>query len=131
MPSISVGLDVRNWASSGSDGYTSTTATNNAVYSYKYSGGSDGNGNVNDTVGSGALTINVGLASDSRYTIHGVNIVDDVENQLTQSPGANSTSWVVMDADSQTGSAYYQVVVSDNSANCTFLCDPRVTNVPT
>lgn len=78
----------------------------------------------------GVLTINISLASDPRYAIQGVNIIDEVENQLSRSPGANNTGWIVTDADGQSGSAYCQLVVSDSSAICTFLCDPRLTNVP-
>ena len=46
MSNTNVTLDVRNFPSNDSDGYTDTTASNHAIYSYLYGGGSDGNGNI-------------------------------------------------------------------------------------
>lgn len=131
MTNTTVNLDVRNWASNGSDGYTSTTASNNAVYSYQYTGGSDGHGNVQETTGAGSATITVGMHSDSRYVISAVNISGDIENQLSSPPvPAGATSIVITDTDSSSGSGYYNIVVTDTSANCTFPCDPMVTHRP-
>lgn len=131
MTNATVSLDVRNWASNGSDGYTSTTASNGAVYSYQYTGGSDGHGNVSETTGAGSATITVSLHSDSRYTISAVNISGDIENQLSSLPVSNgATSVVITDSDSSSGSGYYNIVVSDNTAGCTFPCDPIITNDP-
>lgn len=132
MPSLNVGLDVRNFPASTGDGYTNTPpATNNAIYSYKYSGGSDGNGNATD-MDAGVLTITVTVGSDPRYTINsnGVIFQGDIESQLSAAQGATATSVVITDSDSQTGSGYYQVTVNDNTANCTFLCDPTINNTP-
>ena len=131
MTNAIVSLDVRNWASNGSDGYTSTTASNGAVYSYQYTGGSDGHGNVSETTGAGSATITVSLHSDSRYSISTVGISGDIENQLSWQPVANSTTSVVItDTDTSSGSGYYCVVVSDSTANCTFPCDPLIVNRP-
>lgn len=131
MSNINVSLDVRNWPSNGSDGYTSTTASNNAVYSYQYTGGSDGHGNVQETTNAGTSTITVGMHSDPRYVISAVNIHGDIENQLSSPPvPAGATSIVITDTDSSSGSGYYSITVTDTSANCTFLCDPQITHVP-
>jgi hypothetical protein len=131
MPSLNVGLDVRNYSASSGDGYTNTSATNGATYSYKYSGGSDGNGNANDA-GEGVLTITVTVGTDPRYTINGVAFSGDIENQLSApTPAAGATSIVITDSDAASGSGYYSVDVSDTTANCTFVCDPRITNTPT
>jgi hypothetical protein len=130
MPSVNVSLDCRNWPSSGSDGYTTTTASNNALYSYKYSGGTDGNGNVDETVGIGAVAITVTIYADERYVVDSVGFSGDIESQLTSLPGNSPTSVVINDSDSQTGSGYFQLVVRDTTANCTFPCDPRITNKP-
>jgi len=128
MPNVNVSLDVRNWPSNGSDGYTSTTATNDQVYSYQYTGGTDGHGNVDSTVGAGSVAISISLHSDPRYIIQTIVISDDVENQLTWQPGGTPTTASVTDSDSQSGSGYYQVMISDTMAVCNFPCDPRVTN---
>src|SRR5688572_10985361 len=73
MPNTNATLDVRNFPSNGSDGYTNTTATNNAIYSYKYSGGTDNAGGMDVKVGQGVATLNLSLDSDNRYSIDGVN----------------------------------------------------------
>lgn len=130
MPSINVSLDCRNWPSNGSDGYTSTTASNNAVYSYKYFGGTDGNGNVDSTVGAGAVAITITINADPRYRVNGVVFSGDMENQLSSALGSTPYTVIVNDSDSQTGSGYYSLTVTDSSAGCTFPCDPRITNQP-
>lgn len=131
MPSLNVGLDVRNFSASSGDGYTNTTASNNAIYSYKYSGGSDGNGNATD-MDAGVLTITVTVGEDPRYTINSNNVIftGDIESQLSAAQGATSTSVIITDSDSQTGSGYYSVTVNDSTANCTFVCDPQINNQP-
>ena len=129
MPNIDVSLDVRNSPSNGSDGYTNTTASNNAVYSYLYGGGTDGHGNTEDD-GAGSITITVTLHSDPRYVISNVAISGDIENQLSWQPGTSPTSVVITDSDNQTGDGYYNVTVSDTTANCTFPCDPGISNKP-
>lgn len=131
MPNTNVSLDVRNFPSNGTDGYTNTTASNNAVYSYQYGGGSDGHGNVNETASGGSATITVSLNSDPRYWISAVVISGDIEEQLSSPPvGPSTTSVVITDSDSSTGSGYYSITVSDTTAQCTFPCDPQITNVP-
>jgi hypothetical protein len=42
---VNVTLDCRNFSTNG-DGYTNVTGSNGQPYSYKYTGGTDGNGNV-------------------------------------------------------------------------------------
>lgn len=131
MANTDVSLDVRNFPATRGDGYTDTTATNNAVYSYQFGGGSDGHGNTDETVGSGSATITVSLHSDPRYTITGVTISGDIQNQLSYAPPGNgATSVVITDTDTATGSGYYKINVADSIAGCTFICDPSVTNKP-
>lgn len=131
MTNTNVSLDVRNFASRGSDGYTDTTASNGTVYSYKYGDGSDGHGNVEETTGSGSATITVTLSSDPRYEISAVVISGDIENQLSSPPvPAGATTIVITDTDSSSGSGYYSIVVTDTTANCTFPCDPEIRNIP-
>lgn len=130
MPTFNVNLDVRNWASNGSDGYTSTSATNGAVYSYQYTGGSDGHGGVEETASAGQATITVSLASDERYRITDIVFSGDIQGQLSRLLGSDGISAVITDTDSSTGDGYYSVVIADNTANCTFACDPPIKNKP-
>lgn len=130
MPNTNVTLDVRNFSSNGSDGYTNTTASNGAVYSYSYGGGSDGHGTVDETAASGSATITVALQSDLRYQISGVVFSGDIENQLSWPGGPLSTSAVITDSDSSSGTGYYSITVTDITDNCTFPCDPEVINRP-
>ncbi len=131
MPNTDISLDVRNFPSNGSDGYTDTTASNKAVYSYQYGGGSDGKGNMIETADGNSGTFTVSLHSDARYQISGVIISGDIEDQLSSEPVPNSTTSVIItDKDTSTGSGYYNIAVSDTTADCTFHCDPTVTNVP-
>lgn len=131
MPNTNVSLNVRNFASNGSDGFTNTTASNSAVYSYQYSGGSDTHGNSNESVGDGGSSITVNLESDSRYQIAGVLFSGAAGPNLSTQPAANTTtSLIINDTDTSPGSAYYKITVSDSVANCTFDCDPEVDNQP-
>lgn len=131
MTDLNVNLDVRNTASSTSDGYTNTTASNGAVYSYRYTGGSDGHGNSTEKVGGGVAKITVVLNSDPRYQISGVLFSGDAGPDLSTQPGANTTtSLIITDQDTMAGSGYYKITVTDTTANCTFDCDPQITNEP-
>lgn len=132
MPNTDVSLDVRNFPSNGSDGYKNTTTSTKAVYSYQYGGGNDGHGNSIETADGQSGTITVALQSDSRYQISDVVISGDIEDQLSFEKVPNSTTSVVLtDKDTSCGNGYYEVIVFDSVGNCTFPCDPQITNVPT
>lgn len=119
-------LDVRNFPSSGSDGYTDTTASNNAVYSYRYTGGSDQAGGLRAQVGQGTATLNLSLAGDQRYTIDQVTF-DDPKGQLSWRGNAPRNG-VLTDSNTDEEEGYYHVQVRDSVANCTIPCDPMVVN---
>lgn len=127
MPSTNATLDVRNFPSNGSDGYTNTTASNNAIYSYKYSGGTDNAGGMDVKVGQGTATLNLSLDSDQRYSIDDVNFTDDPNNQLAWRGNA-PTNGVITDANTAVETAHYSVTVADSTADCTFPCDPMIDN---
>ena len=127
MPSnASVSLDVRNFPSNGSDGYTNTTASNNAIYSYCYTGGTHG-GDVTFQ-GRGQVTLTVHLNSDPRYQINTVGFVNDTNNQLSLQPENSPTTAVIKDINTVVQDAAYKVTVSDTTANCTIPCDPQINN---
>src|SRR6478752_3886383 len=80
---VNVSLDVRNTGTGPAPGYTQVTASNGAAYYYKYTGGSDENGNVTVKVGSGQAAITVTVGSDPRYTI----------TNITFSPASTHFTW--------------------------------------
>jgi hypothetical protein len=123
-----VHLKVRNQPSNGNDGYTDTTATNNAIYSYRYTGGDNDHGNISETVGLGSATIEVGLDGGSNYQISNVTFGNDTQNQLSWRPGSTADNAVVIDANTQVENASYCTTVTDTTANCAFNCDPMVSN---
>ena len=125
--SRSIALDVRDAPSSGADGYTDTTASNGKVYSYKYSGGDKGGGDVTFT-GRGAGTVVVHLRG-SRYAIDSVDFPDDPNDQLSDDASASSpTSAVIKDKNDTVQTATYKVTVKDSSADATVPCDPKIIN---
>jgi len=119
-------LDVRNFPSTGSDGYTDTTASNNAVYSYRYTGGSDQAGGLRAQVGQGTATLNLSLDADPRYTIDAVTF-DDPKSQLSWRGNAPRNG-VLTDSNTDEENGHYYVQVRDSVANCTVPCDPMVIN---
>lgn len=128
---VNVNLDVRNSASSGSDGYTNTTASNGLPYCYLYTGGSDGKGGIEETADSTSGTITVTVGGDPRYQIRGVQFSGDIQSQLTWQQGPSAAVAVITDSDTSSGDGEYSVVVADTTANCTFPCDPPIKNKPT
>lgn len=126
---IAVTLDVRNFPSNGSDGYTNTTATNEQTYSYKYGGGSDGSGDIDETTGGGVGQITVTLSSDPRYVISDVTFSGDTATQLSWAP-VTSTQALITDQDTADEDAYYSMTIRDDTAACTFACDPNIRNRP-
>lgn len=129
MTTASVSLDIRNYAATPGDGYTNTTATNGATYCYKYSGGTDGNGGVEVTTGTGTLTITITVGGDPRYMVSNITFQNDV-GDLSWHFGETSQQATITDTDLDNENAYYTVVVLDHDANCTFPCDPGITNKP-
>lgn len=129
MTTASVSLDVRNFAATQGDGYTDTTASNGAVYSYKYSGGTDGNGGVEVITGTGTLTITVTVNADPRYVINDVTLTNNV-GDLSWAFGASSYIAIITDTDLDNEDGYYSVLIRDDTAGCTMPCDPPVKNLP-
>lgn len=121
-----VHLHVRNQPSNGNDGWTNTTASNNAIYSYRYTGGDDDHGDISETVGLGSATIDVDLDGGSNYQITGITFTNDAYQQLSWSGGGGSAA--VIDANTQVENAGYCTLVTDTAASCSFNCDPMVDN---
>jgi len=130
MSNVDVNLDVRNWASNGTDGYTNTTASNDAVYCYRYTGGTDGAGGVEESISAGGGTITVTVGTAAQYHITGVTFTGDIESQLSWVQGSGPNSAVITDTDTSSGDGEYSIIVTDTAANCTFPCDPPIKNKP-
>jgi hypothetical protein len=128
MTTATVSLDIRNFAATPGDGYTNTTASNNATYSYKYSGGTDGNGGVEVVTGTGTLTVTVTVSADPRYIIREVTFTGNV-GDLSWGFGPTAYSAVITDTDLDNENGYYSVLIADTTAGCTLPCDPPIKNI--
>ena len=114
------------------NGWINTTASNGQPYSFKYSGGENGNGGLKTKVGDGQATINLSVDTDNRYSINGVNFVHDTNQQLSWQPNTGSQSaGVITDQNSMAENCDYVTVVVDAQANgATIYCDPMIQNEP-
>lgn len=124
-----VSLDVRDSPANG-DGWTNTTASNGATYSYKYTGGDPdtNNGKVTCTVGSGNVPINLNLAADQRYQIDSIGFTGDNAGQLS-TQGNAPRSRVINDRNTAAINANYKVnVIDTGNGNVTVPCDPPIIN---
>jgi hypothetical protein len=105
-------------------GWANVTASNGQTYSYKYAGGSDGNGNV--TVTEADQEIVVGLICDQRYHVDGVDLRDP-KGDITKSYTTRQVTLTDSNADTDYD-VYYSIDIQDTNANCTFKCDPEIHN---
>jgi hypothetical protein len=123
----SVTLDIRNSAQT-EPGWINVAASNGSIYGYRYGGGSDGTGNVTEQGrGNADITINL-IADASYYKMEDVAFSNDPENQLSRK-SIQDLQVVVNDKNDKVESnAYYSITVKDKVANCTLVCDPRVSN---
>ena len=126
---ITVTLDIRCWASNGSDGYTNTTTNDGQTYCYKYSGGTDGAGNVTEHLSSGVAQINIESVADRRY--HLINTAMNEGNTQFRISVQSTYQAVITDIGTATEDDYFKLQFQDTIEghnNRTFWCDPRVKN---
>jgi len=122
-------LDVRDSSTSG-DGWTNVNGSNGAPYSYKYSGGNDGNnGALSFSVGGGHAATTLTLSADNRYSIQSVSFSGDDAQQLSVQGNAPRNR-VINDRCNAPINAQYKVTVLDTVANATVPCDPPIRNIP-
>ncbi len=120
-------LDIHDHESNGSDGYTNSVASDGAVYSYKYSGGTGNGGDVSFT-SRGRVNVTVQLPSGNRYTVANVTFANDVNHQLSwTNPGSHGNA-VIQNENTQLQTADYKVTVNDTNVGCTIPCDPQIIN---
>lgn len=126
--SPSIRLEVQNHASSGSDGFTNTTASDGATFSYRYSGG-EGNGGDVIFRTRGKVTVNVHLADGTNYAIDDVSFTGDIHRQLSWVSNARASSTaVIQDRNDRKQEARYKVTVRTSSGSVTIPCDPIMAN---
>lgn len=120
-------LDVHNYPSNGSDGYINTTASNGAIYSYRYTGGENGGGDVVFHT-RGRVTVNVSLSNDSDYSIEDVSFRGDTNDQLSwlTNQGGPTTA-VIQDVNDTVQDARYKITVRGDD-DVTVPCDPIMAN---
>lgn len=125
-----INLDLRNSAQS-EPGWINVLASNNQTYSYRYTGGDDGNGGLVQTVGQGRDTAPVRLTADPRYQLSDTNpcvFTDDSKSQLTWN-GQSSYAGSIVDANTAVETAKYTLNVKDTgNGNCNIPCDPQIKN---
>jgi hypothetical protein len=126
--SQTITLSVKDSPSTGSDGYTDTTASNGEVYSYKYAGGGGDGGDVTFKTGKPA-TVVLQLNGARRYAIDDISFPRDPNNQLTKvlNPSA-PTNAVIQDKNDAAQTATYKVTVEDSTGGATIPCDPQIIN---
>ena len=110
-----------------------TQAQNSTLwYSYQYTGGTDGHGGMEVTVGQGSQTLNVALDTDNRrYTISDVTL-GDPQQQLRISGARSGNNITIIDKnDTVELNGYYGLYVTDGNANNVVVyCDPMIKNEP-
>jgi hypothetical protein len=127
-----ISLDVRDKASKGSDGYTTTIASDGTTYSYKYSElDDDGNEHIGGNVvfdERGPVTVKVKVTPKPRYRIDYVSFANNINHQLSWTHRSKHFEADIQNDNGKTQSAYYKVTVKDTQENCTIACDPMIIN---
>ena len=125
---VTVGLDLRDHGNGPLPGYTETTASNGLAYYFKYSGGTDGKGNVIVKQGKPAK-ITVTAGTDPRYRVCGAWVQNDWECDTTGSWSGNQATIEDDAVNLETGMDYI-VIIADTVTKTAFSCDPKISNVP-
>jgi hypothetical protein len=128
MPNTpNINLDIR-YGGSSDPGWHNVVASNGQTYGYYYTGGDDGAGGLEQTVGQGRDTAPLQLVADQRYQISGHNFFNDTNNQLSWNGNGNRAATII-DANNAVETAEYNVIVTDTgNGNCTIVCDPPIIN---
>ncbi len=125
-----INLDLRN-STQTEPGWVNVPASNGQPYSYRFTGGDDGQGGLIQGVNQGRDTAPLQLNADRRYQIASSNpcvFRGDDYHQLSwngQSPYAGS----IVDANTAVETAKYTLNVADTgNGNCIIPCDPLIKN---
>ncbi len=135
MANIDVALDVRNFSNStpGFESYTNSTSNTGVEYCYRYTGGTDGNGDVTEYTGQGAATVTVSVTGNFSCNVYNVEFEGDPAGELSWTWGniPQNNIAIIADADTSNEDGYYSVIVQDlTQSNTTIPCDPKITTKP-
>jgi len=126
---ININLDIRAGASNGHDGFTNTPTNDGKTYCYKWTGGTDGKGNVTEHLSSGAETIMITSVADRRFVMIGTEMSPgNTQFTLTKTSSYQAT---ITDIDNVKEDDYFKLQFQNTIPghnNSTFWCDPRVKN---
>jgi hypothetical protein len=126
-PNHAVTLDIKNGSVPG---YVHTYGSNGNAYSYLFSGGDKGHGNVSVDHSEGAVNIQVALQGDSVFAIDTIDFVPE-DSQLSENITGNGRMGVIHNKNNAPLDVYYEVVVLDNTDPAKVAkidCDPRIVN---
>lgn len=114
-------------------GWTNVAASNGETYGYMFAGGSDGHGNVEQTIGEQVVIYCECIAEPKvRYQFSQVSISNDPKGQLSGVIDHISIARIIDRNDVPESDAEWSINVTDTGVTpaCTIPCDPKVTNDP-
>lgn len=95
---------------------------------YSYSGGNQGNGNVENKIGQGPSKIHVSLNAASNYFIKTVQFQGAGQENFSFDVKGNERRVDIDDSCQSAADVKYTVVVGDSNGGPDVQCDPRVIN---
>lgn len=101
-------------------------ASNHKIYSFRFDGGSDGNGSIESVVGKGRVEAKVILVADKHYEIEDCRFENDPRGQLDRKGRGRAV--VILDTNTEPLQAKYIVQIKDTRDGATLDCHPPVIN---
>ena len=123
---VNITLDVKNTASTGSDGYTNAEGSEGGIYSYKYSGGDDDQGHV--TVHKGTPTVISVTLHTTGYSVEGAGVTNDPNEDISIAT-TSTTATFTDNAEDLESNIEYSVTLINGSNSETFTADPKIDNI--
>ena len=104
------------------------TLTVDASYSWSYSGGNDGGGNVKNKAKDGKADVDITLSAPDGFSIVSVDISGPGSGQMSFKITGNGKKAKIDNPCTEAADVYYQVNVVDSSTGTNVACDPRIVN---
>lgn len=134
MSNAEVTLDIVPGGGVADAGWTNVAASNGQTYGYKFAGGSDGRGNVEQRIGEQVVIYLRCIAQpELRYQfLGGVTTSNDPAGELSGVVDHPLLARIIDRNDVAQSDAEWTIVVTDTGVapSCTIPCDPKVTNDP-
>lgn len=113
-------------------GYTPAKAESGGSLYYKYSGGSDGKGDVTEKVGHAEPIVVTLDEYGEQWGIWSVKLSHDPKDQFSSEfvPNWQPTQTIIDKDTEEEVDAHFSVVVMDKESRNKFDCDPRASNDP-